>query len=80
MQFFPNYLITMTAHIAGDIEIKKYVVLQKPHAQDNRLPPPHTLIMDFTMTHVGSDTHVYTLLVNSRTQGGQTVLLIQTVR
>ena len=36
----------------GDIEIKDYVVLQKPQSQDNRLPPPRTLIMDFTMTHV----------------------------
>ena len=36
----------------GDIAIKDYVVLQKPQAQDNRLPPPRTLIMDFTMTHV----------------------------
>ena len=36
----------------GDIEIKDYVVLQKPEGQDNRLPPPRTLIMDFTMTHV----------------------------
>ena len=36
----------------GDIEIKDYVVLQKPQGQDNRLPPPRTLIMDFTMTHV----------------------------
>ena len=35
-----------------DIEIKDYVVLEKPQAQGNRLPPPHTLIMDFTMTHV----------------------------
>ena len=26
--------------------------LQKPQAQDNCLPPPRTLIMDFTMTHV----------------------------
>jgi hypothetical protein len=36
----------------GDIEIKDYVVLQNPQPQDNRLPPPRTLIMDFTMTHV----------------------------
>ena len=36
----------------GDIEIKDYVVLQKPQGQDNRLPPPRTLIMDFTMTYV----------------------------
>ncbi len=25
--------------------------LQKPQEQDNRLPPPRTLILDFTMTH-----------------------------
>ena len=36
----------------GDMEIKDYIVLQKPQTQDNRLPPPRTLIMDFTMTHV----------------------------
>ena len=36
----------------GDIDIKDYVVLQNPQGQDNRLPPPRTLIMDFTMTHV----------------------------
>ena len=36
----------------GDLEIKDYVVLQKPQAQDNRLTPPRTLIADFTMTHV----------------------------
>ncbi len=27
------------------------MVLQKPHEQDDRLPPPRTLILDFTMTH-----------------------------
>jgi hypothetical protein len=36
----------------GDIELKDYVDLQKPQAQDNRLPPPRLLILDFTMTHV----------------------------
>ena len=36
----------------GDLEIKDYVVLQNPQTQDNRLPPLHTLIVDFTMTHV----------------------------
>ena len=36
----------------GDIEYKDYMVLQKRQAQDNQLPPPRTLIMDFTMTHV----------------------------
>ncbi len=28
----------------GDLEIKDYVVLQKPQEQDDRLPPPRTLI------------------------------------
>ena len=32
------------------MEIKDYLVMQKPQA--TRLPPPHTLIMDYTMTHV----------------------------
>jgi hypothetical protein len=36
----------------GNIEIKDYVVWEKPSEQDNHLPPPHTLIIDFTMTHV----------------------------
>ena len=27
------------------------VVLQKPQEQADRLPPPRTLIMDFTLTH-----------------------------
>ena len=35
----------------GDLEIKDYVVLQKPQEQADRLPPPRTLILDFTMTH-----------------------------
>ena len=35
----------------GDIEIKDYVVFQKPQEQTDRLPPPSTLIMDFTLTH-----------------------------
>ncbi len=28
----------------GELEIKDYVVLQKPQEQDDRLPPPRTLI------------------------------------
>ena len=32
----------------GDLEIKDYVVLQKPQEQADRLPPPRTLILDFT--------------------------------
>ena len=39
----------------GDLEIKDYVVLDKPQGKDNRLPPPRTLIMDFTMTHDRTD-------------------------
>ncbi len=35
----------------GDLEIKDYVVLQKPQEQVDRLPPPRTLILDFTMTY-----------------------------
>jgi hypothetical protein len=31
--------------------MRDYVVLQKNREQDNRLPPSHTLILDFTMTH-----------------------------
>ena len=35
----------------GDLEIKDYVVFQKPQEQTDRLPPSRTLIMDFTLTH-----------------------------
>ena len=34
-----------------DLEVKDYVVLQKPQEQADRLPPPRTLIMDFTLSH-----------------------------
>ena len=64
----------------GEIEIKDYVVLQKLQTQDNRLPPPLTQIMDFTMTHVRfgrSQLHPIIPGVNSRTQGAQMVLLTQ---
>ncbi len=47
--FFP---LPATGKERGDIEIKDYVVMQKPQPQTTRLPPPHTLIMDYTMTHV----------------------------
>jgi hypothetical protein len=44
-----------------DLEIKDYVVLQKPLEQDDRLPPPRTLILDFTLTHTRYDSsHVHT--------------------
>ena len=35
----------------NDLEIKDYVVLQKPQEQTDRLAPPRTLIVDFTLTH-----------------------------
>ncbi|MCG3769725.1 MAG: hypothetical protein JW384_00855 [Nitrosomonadaceae bacterium] len=35
----------------GDLEIRDYVVMQKPQDGTDRLPPPRTLIMDFTLTH-----------------------------
>ena len=61
----------------GDIEIKDYVVLQKPQTQDKRLPPPRTLIMDYTMTHVRLGVHICTLWVNLRTKDDLMVLLTQ---
>jgi len=45
----------------GDLEIKDYVVLQKPQEQADRLPP-RTLILDFTLTHTRyGRSHVYTI-------------------
>jgi hypothetical protein len=35
----------------GDLEIKDYVDFQEPQEQTDRLPPPRTLILDFTLTH-----------------------------
>jgi hypothetical protein len=35
----------------GDVEIRDYVVLQKPRDLTDCLPPPCTLILDFTLTH-----------------------------
>ncbi len=35
----------------GDVEIRDYVVLQNPRNGTDCLPPPRTLILDFTMTH-----------------------------
>ncbi len=34
--------------------------LQKPQEQTDRLPPPRTLILDFTLTHTQYGSHVYT--------------------
>ncbi len=55
----------------GDVEIKDYVVMQKPQA--DRLPPPLTLIMDYTVTHVRfglSHLHPMGQLTNTRRSGG----------
>ncbi len=57
----------------GDLEIKDYVVTQKPQPQGNRLPPPHTLIMDYTMTHTkfgSSHFHPMVQLTNTRGSDG----------
>ncbi len=55
------------------MEIKDYVVLQKPQPQATRLPPPRTLIMDYTMTHVRfgrSHLHPMDQLTNTRRSDG----------
>ncbi len=55
-----------------DLEIKDYVVsvvLQKPLEQTDRLPPPRTLILDFTLTHTRHDSsheHTTGQLTNTR--------------
>jgi hypothetical protein len=62
-------ITTVTGKERGEFEIKVYVVLQKPQEQTDRLPPPRTLILDFTLTHTcyGSS-HVHTTgqLTNTR--------------
>jgi hypothetical protein len=55
------------------LEIKDYVVIQKPHPQTTRFPPPHTLIMDYTMTHIRfgrSHLHPMDQLTNTRRSDG----------
>ncbi len=39
-------ITSSTGEERGDLEIKDYVVLQKPQEQADRLPPPRTLILD----------------------------------
>jgi hypothetical protein len=41
----------VTGKERDDLEVKDYVVFQKPQEQADRFPPPRTLIMDFTLTH-----------------------------
>jgi hypothetical protein len=62
----------------GDLEIKEYVVLQKPLEQADRLPPPRTLILDFTSTHTrygGSHVHTTGQLTNIRRSDGAPELI-----
>ncbi len=63
----------VTGKERGDLEIKDYVVMQKPQPQGNRLPPPRTLIMDYTMTHIRfgrSHLHPMDQLTNTRRSDG----------
>ena len=56
-----------------DLEIKDYVVLQKPQEQADRLPPPRTLIMDFILTHTRfgrSSVHPIGQLTHTRRSDG----------
>ncbi len=49
------------------------MVLQNPQEQADRLPPPHTLIVDFTLTHTHyGRSHVYSIghLTNTRRSDG----------
>ena len=62
-----------TGKEGGDIEIKDYVVMSKPQTEDNVLPPPHTLIMDYSMTHIRfgiSHMHPMGQLTNTRHSDG----------
>ncbi len=46
------YNITpVTGKERGDVEIRDYVVLEKTRDLTDCLPPPRTLISDFTLTH-----------------------------
>ena len=68
----------VTGKERGDLEIKDYVVLQKPQSQDKCLPPPHTLITDFTLTHVRfGRSHFHPMGQLTNTRHSQTVLLTQ---
>ncbi len=44
-------ITSTTGKELGDIEIRDNVVLQKPQEQAICLSPPHSLILDFIMTH-----------------------------
>jgi hypothetical protein len=68
-----HIITSVTDKERGDLEVKNYVVMQKPQPQANRLPPPHTLIMDYTMTHIRfgrSHLHPIGQLTNTRRSDG----------
>jgi hypothetical protein len=46
-----HHITPATGKERGDVEIRDYVVLQKPRDLTDYLPPPCTLILDFTLTH-----------------------------
>ncbi len=46
-----NNITPVTGKERGDVEIWDYVILQKPRDLTDCLPPPCTLILDFTLTH-----------------------------
>ncbi len=63
----------VTGKEMGDLEIKDYVVLQKPQEQADLLPPPRTLILDFTLTNTrygSSHGHTTGQLTNTRRSDG----------
>ncbi len=69
----PGDTVPVTGKERGDLEIKDYVVMQKSQPQANRLPPPRTLIMDYTMTHIRfgcSHLHPIDQLTNTRRSDG----------
>ena len=46
-----HHITPATGKERGDVEIRDYIVLQKPRDLTDCLPPPRTLILDFTLTH-----------------------------
>ncbi len=46
-----NNITPATGKERGDVEIRDYFILQKPRDLTDCLPPPRTLILDFTLTH-----------------------------
>ena len=65
----------VTGKERGDIQIRDYVVLQKPREQANRLPPPRTLILEFTMTHTCYERSIQDTNVQLIHKGVQMVIL-----